>query len=129
MRAVVDALRGPRRTGCVHHRHDPLLDDLDSSPTSGAEGRPAYALDVEARVAALSEVGYRAIEHELVRWSASWDANGIRALYATFSPIARLAEDRRTAILDGIARIAEREFAGHVERTLLTSVYTARKPD
>lgn len=107
----------------------PLLDDLDSSPTSGAEGRPAYALDVEARVAALSEVGYRAIEHELVRWSASWDANGIRALYATFSPIARLAEDRRTAILDGIARIAEREFAGHVERTLLTSVYTARKPD
>lgn len=107
----------------------PLLDDLDSSPTSGEEGRPPHALDIEARVAALEDVGYRAIEHEVIRWSASWDANGIRALYGTFSPIARLDEDRRTPILDCIARIAERDFAGHVERTLLTSLYTARKPD
>jgi len=106
----------------------PLLDDLPSSPTAGDIGRPPYARDNEARSAALSAAGFREIAYELVRWQASWDTSGIRALYGTFSPIARLDEDRRTAILDGVARIADEEFGGRVERTLLTAIYTARRP-
>jgi SAM-dependent methyltransferase len=106
----------------------PLLADLDASPTAGTEGRPRHALDTEARLAALSAAGFEDAEHEVVTWQAGWDTAGIRALYGTFSPIARLDEARRTEILDGIARIAEGDFAGRVERTLLTSLYTARKP-
>jgi SAM-dependent methyltransferase len=106
----------------------PLLEDLQSSPTAGEPGRPPHARDREARVAALETAGYEAVEHELLRWSASWDTNGIRGLYATFSPIARLEEPRRTEILDEIARIAREDFGGRVERTLLTSLYTARCP-
>jgi SAM-dependent methyltransferase len=106
----------------------PLLEDLQSSPTSGEPGRPPYARDREARVAALERAGYEEIENELLRWRASWDTNGIRALYATFSPIARLEEPRRTEILDEIARIAREDFGGRVERTLLTSLYTATRP-
>ena len=106
----------------------PLLEGLHASPTSGEEGRLPHALDTEARFAALEAAGFRELEHEVVPWSASWDTSGIRALYATFSPIARLEDDRRNEILDEVARIAEREFAGHVERTLLTSLYTARRP-
>ena len=68
------------------------------------------------------------VETELVPWNASWDTRGIRALYATFSPIARLDVERRTAILDGVARVAELDFGGRVERTLLTSLFTARRP-
>jgi hypothetical protein len=63
-----------------------------------------------------------------MRWNATWDTNGIRALYGTFSPIARLEPERKAEILDGIARIAEHDFGGRVERTLRTSVYTARRP-
>jgi SAM-dependent methyltransferase len=105
-----------------------LLEGLDASPTRGGEGRPAYALDTDRRVAALRTAGFRDVEHSLTRWQATWDTPGIRALYGTFSPIARLDETRRTEILDGVARIAEQDFAGRVERTLVTSLYTARRP-
>lgn len=106
----------------------PLLQDLHASPTAGEDGRPPYARDSDARLAALEAAGFKDAEHELVPWQTSWDTHGIRALYGTFSPIARLDEKRRAAILDGVARIAEEEFAGRVERTLLTSIYTARRP-
>jgi len=107
----------------------PLLDGLDASPSSGKEGRSApVALDTEAWFAALAEVGLRGTAHEVVSWSASWDTAGIRALYGTFSPISRLEAERRDEILDAIAHIAEHEFGGHVDRALLTSIYTAQKP-
>jgi SAM-dependent methyltransferase len=106
----------------------PLLDDLQASPTRGEEGRPAYALDSEARLAALHVAGFEDAEHEVVRWGASWDTEGIRALYGTFSPIARLDDARKGEILDGVARIAKLEFGGRVERTLRTSLYTAHRP-
>lgn len=106
----------------------PLLDGLDASPTRGVEGRPAHALDTQARLAVLEAVGFEDTDHELARWSANWDTAGIRALYGTFSPIARLDDARREEILDEIARIAAADFGGRVERTLLTSLYTARKP-
>ena len=107
----------------------PLLDGLDASPSSGKEGRPGpLALDTEAWFAALEHAGFRATEHEVVTWDTHWDTDGIRALYGTFSPIARLDAERRDGILDAVAHIAEHEFGGRVERTLLTSIYTARKP-
>jgi SAM-dependent methyltransferase len=106
----------------------PLLEGLDSSPTKGVTGRPPHALDVEARSAALKTAGFADIEHELVRWNTSWDSSGIRALYGSFSPILRLEDDERSRLLDEIALIAERDFGGHVERALTTSLYTARKP-
>jgi SAM-dependent methyltransferase len=106
----------------------PLLERLDASPTRGTPGRPAHALDAEARLGALWAAGFEAAEHETMRWNATWDTNGIRALYGTFSPIARLEPERKAEILDGIARIAEHDFGGRVERTLRTSVYTARRP-
>jgi hypothetical protein len=106
----------------------PLLAGLLASPTRGVEGRPAHALDTEARLAALETAGFDLASHELVIWNASWNAEGIRALYGTFSPIARLDDARKTAILDGVARIAEVDFGGRVDRTLRTSLYTARRP-
>jgi SAM-dependent methyltransferase len=106
----------------------PLLDGLDVSPTKGIPGRPPHALDVEARVAALETAGFIDVEHELVRWHARWGTAGIRALYASFSPILRLEPDRREEVLDEIARIAEDDFGGRVERALTTSIYTARRP-
>ena len=106
----------------------PLLEDLQASPSRGEQGRPAHALDSEARLRALETAGFADSAHEVVRWNASWNTEGIRALYGTFSPVARLDEARKKAILDGVARVAELDFGGHVERTLLTSIYTAQRP-
>lgn len=106
----------------------PLLEGLQASPSHGEEGRPPHALDSEARTGALRAAGFESVEHDVVRWTTSWDTEGIRSLYGTFSPIAHLDGPRRKEILDGIARIAERDFGGRVERTLLTSIYTARRP-
>lgn len=107
---------------------DHLFVGLPQSPSHGEAGRPYFAVDAEARVAALEAAGFTGVEHEVVAWKASWDTSGIRALYGTFSPIASLDERRRTRILDTVAGIAERDFGGRVERMLLTSLYTARKP-
>jgi SAM-dependent methyltransferase len=107
---------------------EPLLTDLRRSPSSGRPRRAPHALDSEARIAELHAAGFTTVEHEVVGWSSTWDANGIRALYATFSPIARLPETEREAVLDGVARVAELEFGGRVERPLFTSLWTARRP-
>jgi SAM-dependent methyltransferase len=106
----------------------PLLEGLHRSPTAGEEGRPPFARDSEARLGALASAGFEEMSYETARWDAYWDTAGIRALYGTFSPIARLDDERRTEILDGVARIAEEQFGGRVSRTLLTALYTARKP-
>jgi SAM-dependent methyltransferase len=108
---------------------DPLLVDLPRSPSSGlGTGRPAFALDVEHRRSALGSAGFASFTHDLYPWQASWDRDGIRGLYATFSPIRRLEDGRRERLLDEIARVAEHDFGDRVDRTLTTSLYTARKP-
>ncbi len=107
---------------------DPILGDLPTSPCEGRQGRPRFGLDVDARAAALAAAGFDSFRHELIPWNFEWDAAGIRALYATFSPIARLEDQRREAILDSVGRVAQLEFGGRVRRPLLTTLYTARRP-
>jgi SAM-dependent methyltransferase len=102
---------------------DPIVADLMSSP--GARG---FARDVELGHAALAAAGFESCEHEFVPWSCKWDTAGIRALFASFSPIARLETAKREAILDAIASVASNEFEGRVVRPILTSLYTARSP-
>jgi SAM-dependent methyltransferase len=107
---------------------DHIVGDLPTSPCEGRPGRPRFGLDIDARAAALDASGFERFRHELIPWDWEWDAVGIRALYGTFSPIARLEHREREAVLDGVAYVAEHEFGGRVERPLLTSLYTARRP-
>jgi hypothetical protein len=58
----------------------------------------------------------------------SLDTSATRALYATFSPIARLGNPERESLLDAISEVSEREFGGVVERPMLTPIYIARRP-
>ena len=102
---------------------DPIVSGLMSSP--GARG---FAHDVDLGLEALASAGFGSCEHEFVRWDYEWDTAGIRALFASFSPIARLEEAERQRILDAIARVADDEFGGRVAKPILTSLYTARKP-
>jgi SAM-dependent methyltransferase len=102
---------------------DHLMDDVASSP--GAEGisrDPALALGV------LADAGFEHTELEEISSSREWDPAGIRGLFATFSPIARLEPSHRDEILDEIARIARDEFGGRVVKPQLTRLYTAQSP-
>ena len=108
---------------------DPLLRDLPSSPHEGRPGGKRFPLDVSARFEGLRTAGFAEPSHELIRWSFEWDARGIRELFATFSPIARLDEVRRSALLDALEIIAAEQFGGRVEKPIVTSLFTARKPE
>jgi SAM-dependent methyltransferase len=107
---------------------DPIVGELPSSPHEGGSGKPRFPLDVEARTGALAVAGFEEWRHELIPWSFEWTSAGIRALFATFSPIARLEEPRREAMLDAVAKVAADEFDGRVAKPLLTSLYTTRQP-
>jgi SAM-dependent methyltransferase len=102
-----------------------LLEPLEGRPWN--RHRP-FAPDVERRTADLLEAGFVEPEAELIRWSKRFESAGIRDLYATFSPIARLPDGQREALLDAVANVAETEFGGVVERPILTPLYTARLP-
>jgi SAM-dependent methyltransferase len=108
---------------------DPLFENVPHGPSGPAqEGRPSFALDSESRLGALAKAGFEKSRHERFRWTRQWDTDGIRGLYSTFSPISALDPEDRQRFLDSVARIAEVEFGGRVEKPLVTSLYTARKP-
>ena len=115
----------PEREDRFHEATQPVLVSLDRSPSGGAEQVP-FALEVDARVGDLTASGLVDIEHQLLRWTLTLDAQSIRALYATFSPISRLDTVARRRVLDEIARIAIEEFHDQVDRNMVTSLYTAR---
>jgi len=103
---------------------DHLMEDVASSP--GAEG---ISRDPAAAMAVLAEAGFERAQLELIPSSREGDADGIRGLFATFSPIARLEPSRRDEILDGIARIAREDFDDYVVKPVLTRLYTAQSPN
>jgi hypothetical protein len=91
----------------------------------GSRGIP-FALDAEARVAALERTGaFDGIEHLTSSWSLVLDPDQTAALYATYSNI-NIRPDC-AAILVELARIARDEFHGCVTRNMITSLYTARR--
>lgn len=115
-------------------RSDPFYDATTSlfralarSPTAGERERPQFALDFEARTRDLTVAGFEDIEGEAIPWTVRLDTAQLRDLYATFSPIARLARDERESVLDELAVIAEDSFGGRVERAFLTAIYTSRR--
>lgn len=91
-------------------------------------GRPSYAADVERRVADLLAAGFASIDFQLIRWFEEFDTARIRALYATFGPIAGLPDNEREPLLDQIADVADKQFGGIVVRPMLTRLYTAQRP-
>jgi SAM-dependent methyltransferase len=107
---------------------DPLFEHVPDGPSAPSEGRPGFARDAELRLAALADAGFEDAAHDEMRWAEAWDTAGIRGLYSTFSPFGALDPAHREELLDAIARIAKDEFGGRVERPLVTSLYTARKP-
>ncbi len=99
-----------------------------ASPSGHPSWKHPFALDLEARLADLeAENWFDAIDVDFERWTLVLDPAEVRALYATYSQFAPLIATERDRILDKLADIAAREFAGRVERRMVTALYTARR--
>jgi len=114
-----------------HKATESLFNDLEHSPSRGPDGRPSFALDTETRIINLRAVGgFDDIEVEILKWTIVLDTHRIRRLYATFSPISRLAAGKRERLLDDLAQVADKQFGGEIELRITTPIYTAcrRRP-
>jgi SAM-dependent methyltransferase len=97
-----------------------------SGPSEGVGGRPHFALDVEARVAALQRArAFEMIGHWSAPWTLTLDPEQTVALYATYSNI-NIRPDRDTVLAE-LGRIARTEFGGRVTRNIVTSIFIARR--
>jgi hypothetical protein len=82
----------------------------------------------EAWLKALASAGFENGAHERVPWSKTFDAYGIREIFSTFSPFLYVDDEKRTEMLDALGRTARTEFGDRVEKPLVTSLHTARRP-
>jgi SAM-dependent methyltransferase len=106
---------------------DPLMEGVQRAPAEVEDRRP-FAHDAESRIAALEHAGFTDTLPRRIEWWHTWDTEGIRALFGSFSPVLSLEPARRQELLDSIAGIAERNFGGKVTKPVVTALYTARKP-
>jgi SAM-dependent methyltransferase len=106
---------------------DGVFNALGHQP-SWLRGGKTYGLATETRIAELAGAGFTDIRRETFSRTIHLDSVAITALYATFSPIAREAPQRRAQLLDTIRTVARDQFGDRVERLILTPVYFARKP-
>jgi SAM-dependent methyltransferase len=118
----------PGRPDPFHEATLHLFEGWPRSLSDGGTSRP-HALDSEARVRELIDGGFVPDSPQFLEWQLGLDPAGVRRLYATYSPVAALPPADRQRLLDSLAEIAARRFAGYVERNMTTVVYTARRAD
>ena len=113
------------------HRPDPFHEATKSllngslSPSAG-NGEVPFALDAEARMAALEQThAFDNIEYRTSAWSLALDPDQTVALYGTYSNI-NIRPDRE-AVLTELRRLVRDEFHGRVTRNMVTSLYVARR--
>jgi SAM-dependent methyltransferase len=105
---------------------DHLFAGTADSPSGGGKADLPFALDQESRIRDLIASGFRDAEVHLWRWALTYDTERLVALYSTFSPIQALQPEPRREFLTSLARIANEQFGGRIERPCISVLYTAR---
>lgn len=116
----------PARHDASHEATKELLKHQPNSPTHAAGKALPFALDRAARLADIASCAeFAEAEVEIRKWTLTLSPPQVRALYATYSQFSVLEAKERERILDELERIADREFAGRVERNMCTALYIA----
>ncbi len=85
-------------------------------------------MQVRARSAELAADGwFGPVQVEMVGWERRLNPDAAWRLWATFSNVRELPDDRREAFLDGIAEVVRREPGGSVVDYYTTVLYTAQR--
>ncbi|MDP3852277.1 methyltransferase domain-containing protein [Phenylobacterium sp.] len=116
-----------RRHDAFHEATVGLLGE-SRSPAAGAVRELSFGEDHVRRAAELEAAGvFEDIAYQSLSWTLTLGPPGVRALYATYSEINARPPEARERLLDALMEIAEREFAGKVERNMVTAIHTARR--
>jgi SAM-dependent methyltransferase len=119
--------RDPARHDPFHEATADFLAELESEETKFAH-HVTFALDLDARIADLKGKGeFDDVSAESIRWTAEFGTDQLTALYGSFSLIARLDEAERAQALETLARIADTQFGGRVQRPIVTPIFTGRR--
>ena len=110
-----------------HRATDHLFVGTADSPAWSGQKRIPFALDRDRRLEDLTANGFQDAEVDIWRSSLTCDTASLVALYSTFSPVRALEQKSRQQLLADLARIANEQFGGRVERPLITVLYTAQK--
>ncbi|KGB22474.1 class I SAM-dependent methyltransferase [Acetobacter tropicalis] len=117
----------PNEPDAFHLKASPLFAQLGES-RSWQQGQLPFALNRTARLDDLHAAGFQDVEAFFLRWNITMTTAQISALAATFSQISAADPAVKTHILHELAKLADQEFGGIVERRFMTALYTARKP-
>ncbi len=118
----------PEREDAFHEATRELLKkEADSPGQYTVQARPS-SRERDARLTDIDSIAaFETAQFEVRKWTLTLTTAQMRALYATFSQFSIVEPVERERILDGLARIAEVEFGGRVERNMCTELYTARR--
>jgi len=104
-----------------------LFAGVEQDPNATA-GRPAFALDVAARLGELRSAGFRDAEHRLFEQQVAFTPERLSALYGTFSRVRMAPEETRTRLLTEAERVVRETFGGAVTRAVTCSAFVGRRP-
>lgn len=103
----------------------PLLNGIDLPPSESMRGH--YSLDADLHSHRLRAAGFDSVDHQIFRRERILSAADARALYASYSFVRALPEDRRAALLEAIGNLVDQEFAGAAPNVVLTALYLGRR--
>lgn len=104
-----------------------LFAGVEQDPNATA-GRPAFALDVAARLGELRSAGFKDVEHRLFEQDVTFTPERLSALYGTFSRVRMAPEETRARLLDEAERVVRETFGGAATRTVTCSAFVGRRP-
>lgn len=119
-----NSYRNPGHGDAFAQAVTPILAGVALPPSEGRDGH--YSLDVTLQTRTLETAGLVAARHEIYRRERTLRADEMCALYASYSYVRALPQDERSALLDRIGDMVERDFAGAAPNVVLTALYTAR---
>lgn len=104
-----------------------LFSGIEQDPNATST-RPAFALDIAARLGELRNAGFTDAEHRLFDQQVTFTPERLSALYGTFSRVRMAPAETRDRLLSEAERIVREQFGGTVTRTVTCSAFCARKP-
>jgi SAM-dependent methyltransferase len=104
----------------------PLLDGLDLPPSESMHGH--YSLDADLHIARFSAAGFTRVEQRLFRRERTLTAAEARALYASYSFVRALSDDRRKPLLAAIGDLVDSDFGGLAANVVLPRFTSPARP-
>lgn len=103
-----------------------LFAGIEQDPNA-TSAKPAFALDVAARMGEMRTAGFKDVEHRLFEQQVTFTPERLSALYGTFSRVRMAPEEIHARLLGEAERVVRETFGGEVTRTVACSAFVGRR--